>query len=69
MIKHDRNDDGQATTVALEPPTALERWLAPMWMCCGHWSYGLSLSALGVSATLTWIEDENAACSGVLFRD
>ena len=67
MVKHEGTNDGQTTTIALEAPVRLEPRIAPMWLCCGHWSYGLSLSAFGFTASLTWIEDGDAACSGILF--
>ncbi len=54
--------------VDLQAPEVLEFKTAPMWMCCGSWSYSISLNALSLfTVELTWSEDPDAACSGILF--
>lgn len=62
MVKHDAID-GSTETVLLEPPHQLESRLVPMFMCCGHWSYGFSFGISGPSVTITWVEDGSAACN------
>jgi hypothetical protein len=54
--------------VDLQAPEVLEFKTAPMWMCCGSWSYTISLNAVSLfTVSLTWSEDSDAACSGILF--
>ncbi len=54
--------------VDLQAPEVLEFKTAPMWMCCGSWSYGISLNAISLfTVELVWNEDPDAACSGILF--
>jgi hypothetical protein len=63
-----RQDAHTTQVIDLQAPEPLEFKTAPMWMCCGHWSYSISLNAISLfTVTLTWNEDADAACSGILF--
>jgi hypothetical protein len=52
----------------LQTPEALEFKTAPMWMCCVTGATGSALNAVTLfTFTVTWNEDPDAACSGILF--
>ena len=54
--------------VELQEPEVLEFKTAPMFMCCGSWVVSITINPITIfSFTLTWAEDPNAACSGILF--
>jgi hypothetical protein len=49
--------------LCLQPPEVLETRHTPMFMCCGSWSYSVSVSLTGPELTITWNEDPGAACN------
>ena len=65
MLKQESN---AARVVDLQAPEVLEFKTAPMFMCCGSWVVSITINPITIfSFTLTWAEDPNAACSGILF--
>jgi hypothetical protein len=63
MIKHVEIVNGSTPALSLHPPEVLESRLTPMFMCCGYWSYSVSVSLAGPTLTVTWTDDPNAACN------
>jgi hypothetical protein len=63
MIKRGEVVSTSAPTVILQPPEVLETRHTPMVMCCGYWSYSLSVGLSGPTFTVTWSEDPNAPCN------
>jgi hypothetical protein len=63
MIERDVRTSGYAEIVRLQPLEVLEARHAPMFMCCGHWSYTISVGLSGPSFSVTWVEDGDAACN------
>src|SRR5438034_6099473 len=41
---------------SLQLPEVFEARLAPMFMCCGHWSYTLSFGISGPTLSVSWTE-------------
>jgi hypothetical protein len=63
MVIHNPTGEREAEVVTLKAPERLEPRLAPMFMCCGSWGYGISVGLGGVSVSITWTEDSGAACN------
>jgi hypothetical protein len=63
MTEGVRNPTGYPEVVHLHPLEVLEARHAPMFMCCGHWSYSFSLGLSGPSVSITWVEDGSAPCN------
>jgi hypothetical protein len=65
MLKQESN---ATRFVDLQAPEPLEFKTAPMFMCCGHWSYGVSFNPVSfITISITWIEDGDAACADIPF--
>jgi hypothetical protein len=63
MMTRNGSDTGNRELVTLRPPEVLEARLAPMFMCCGSWSYSFTFGLNGPGIVVTWIEDGDAACN------
>jgi len=63
MIKHVEVVNSSIPAPCLQPPEVLESRLTPMFMCCGYWSYTVSVSIAGPTLSVTWTDDPNAACN------
>ena len=63
MIEGDRTSIGYPEVVRLHPLEVLEARHTPMFMCCGHWSYTISVGLTGPTVSITWVEDGDAACN------
>ena len=63
MIDRDRINTASNGMTHLGEMEVLETRLAPMFMCCGHWSYTISLGFGGPTVSVTWVEDGDAACN------
>jgi len=63
MIKRVERGSTGLSAIGLQAPEVLETRQTPMFMCCGHWSYAISLSISGPTVTVTWTEDSEAACN------
>jgi hypothetical protein len=63
MIESDRATIAYPEVVRLHPLEVLETRHTPMFMCCGHWSYTISVGLSGPSFSVTWVEDGDAACN------
>ena len=63
MIKRVEFGSTNRAAICLQPPEVLETRLTPMFMCCGSWSYSISVSLAGPELTVTWNEDPNAPCN------
>lgn len=62
MLKQELN---ATQHVDLQAPEILEFKTAPMFMCCGSWTYSISINPVTIfNVTATWVEDPDAACSG-----
>ena len=63
MIERAEVESTGVTSLRLQPPEVLETRHTPMLMCCGYWSYSISLSLAGPTITVTWTDDPNAPCN------
>jgi hypothetical protein len=63
MVEREETRGTGIRHTTLRPPEVLEARLAPMFMCCGHWSYAISLGISGPVLTVSWTEDGDAACN------
>jgi hypothetical protein len=63
MTPRNGTDTANAELVALQPPEVLEARLAPMFMCCGWWSYSFTFGLNGPGIVIGWTEDGDAACN------
>ncbi len=63
MTERDRINTGCNGMTRLGEMEVLETRLAPMFMCCGHWSYTVSIGLSGPTLSVTWVEDGDAACN------
>jgi hypothetical protein len=63
MIERNVSNIGCSEIVRLQPLEVLEARHTPMFMCCGHWSYTISVGLNGPSFSVTWVEDGDAACN------
>jgi len=64
------NERDEIKSISLRPgtlqaPEVLEARLTPMFLCCGHWIYALSVGVNGPTLTVSWTEDGDAACNQV----
>jgi hypothetical protein len=62
MVERNETSSANPGGTSLQPPEVFEARLAPMFMCCGHWSYSISFGISGPNVTVTWTEDPAAAC-------
>jgi hypothetical protein len=63
MVERNGTNIGNPATVTLQPLEVMETRLAPMFMCCGHWSYSISFGISGPTLTVSWTEDGDAECN------
>jgi hypothetical protein len=63
MVKREEIRTSGMRLTSLRPPEVFEARLAPMFMCCGHWSYAISFGINGPTVSVGWTEDGDAACN------